>query len=892
MAGDVAQFLRNKFLASLSETESELSGAVLISDLGAIKDIVIAIDTRRLTGDYYCLFISVLLDLTDALTKCQVFSHEWKKHSHHKTHLVVFNHLSLRKICFVRKMKKRLAAIKRIFEAEFMKKEERIYNLRESSSRPDDPEENSEIELPVVEAEVVGFDEQLLKIGNFLLKSSPSSGAGFAAVGIVGMAGVGKTTLVREVLSWWMVLGKFSPIIWLCLSNIIKENKQVEEEIEVSIVKCMLSKLDHDAVADGDGIIQEEEEKTISSNNSGHLLAALLERLNQHLSGKSYLIVLDDVWHMNDFYSDLGQLLEVQEGDKKVGDRLSHGLPKGSGGAIIVTSRIPEVVETMVVPAQGSDKHYKSLIISLEPLDRESCWNIYQDTAFGYQQHLEKVENEIKDLCYGLPLAARTLAEIMSQNSQNFERTSPPYHKSEDLPYSFHIKKSPVLVFIDMSNRQQGEELIGKFCDLLTKEQVFGVLAKETKTYNNPETVLKDVYGTLEKLKQNGYYGLASEIQKKMRIIVVGQDEFVNWILGVICDLKLPESPSIAPVPPPTLKRCGINASFGWKGISNISPLRSFLVDVALAKPMKTDSWHFLIRMKDTQSFPTRLRHYWHEVEKATQGCPPPTAVTNPFRYGSSPKGGKQLATKCVPFPWAGIELLTSWLRDEDNPTLYRRFWHYLILKVGLGIREDLTSIAIVKVLNHLGQWEMLHIPRRINSICCLNLPIFGRSNDRWVAKNTMEDGKTPRILSFIDDGCLEVIGSEEQFSDKSRHRPLLDQVRGIRFEFIEGASGFVELGIDGGMLSLIPLGGLVEIEISYHCQVNFLALPNCPAKSIGDSSAASTFKVPHDGNTSKGDNESEETSTSEDYSEADDESQEASTSRIPYDDGNTSEDD
>ncbi|CAL8155531.1 unnamed protein product [Prunus armeniaca] len=48
-----------------------------------------------------------------------------------------------------------------------------------------------------------------------------------------------------------------------------------------------------------------------------------------------------------------------------------------------------------------------------------------------------------------------------------------------------------------------------------------------------------------------------------------------------------------------------------------------------------------------------------------TQGCPPPTAVTNPFRCGSSPKGGKQLATKCAPFPWAGIELPTSWLRDE-----------------------------------------------------------------------------------------------------------------------------------------------------------------------------------------------------------------------------------
>ncbi|KAI5339750.1 hypothetical protein L3X38_019022 [Prunus dulcis] len=66
MARDVAQFLQKKFLESLKDTESELSDAV-ISYLRAIKDIVIDIDTRRLTEDYCRSFIHVLLDLTDAL---------------------------------------------------------------------------------------------------------------------------------------------------------------------------------------------------------------------------------------------------------------------------------------------------------------------------------------------------------------------------------------------------------------------------------------------------------------------------------------------------------------------------------------------------------------------------------------------------------------------------------------------------------------------------------------------------------------------------------------------------------------------------------------------------------------------------------------------------------
>ncbi|ONI17714.1 hypothetical protein PRUPE_3G176000 [Prunus persica] len=301
-----------------------------------------------------------------------------------------------------------------------------------------------------------------------------------------------------------------------------------------------------------------------------------------------------------------------------------------------------------------------------------------------------------------------------------------------------------------------------------------------------------------------------------MRIIVVGGDDVINWILGVICDLKLPESPSIAPVPPPTLLKVwrlsydhyqyGIAASFGWKDISNLSSLRPFLVDVALAKTCRTDSWHCFIRMKHTQSstsqqqkphssFTDRLPHYLHEVRDV----------------------GK-----------------------ADIPTLYGRFWYYFMLTAHdpWGDSDDLTSVAIIKVLNHLGQWKVLHIPGcTINSICCLNTPIFRPREDRWFTNNTWDYGKTPKNPSFIDDGRLEVIGSVFQFMDRSRKWTLLDQVQGIRFEFIKGAEGHarwsVDISIDGAPEFDIPAVELVEIEISYQGQVNILAGPNCEARSI-----------------------------------------------------------
>ncbi|CAN6713656.1 unnamed protein product [Malus baccata var. baccata] len=45
---------------------------------------------------------------------------------------------------------------------------------------------------------------------------------------------------------------------------------------------------------------------------------------------------------------------------------------------------------------------------------------------------------------------------------------------------------------------------------------------------------------------------------------IVGGDDVVNWILGVICDLKLPESPFIVPISHQTENN--IPLSFGWVG--------------------------------------------------------------------------------------------------------------------------------------------------------------------------------------------------------------------------------------------------------------------------------------------------------------------------------------
>ncbi|KAA8525211.1 hypothetical protein F0562_006925 [Nyssa sinensis] len=92
---------------------------------------------------------------------------------------------------------------------------------------------------------------------------------------------------------------------------------------------------------------------------------------------------------------------------------LSHSLPKGSGGAIIVTSRLEEVASRMV----GEQN-----LVRLQPtLDAKACWSIFMDSIRRKEyltcdnvSAIEKMKDDIVDTCDGLPLAAITLAEIIS----------------------------------------------------------------------------------------------------------------------------------------------------------------------------------------------------------------------------------------------------------------------------------------------------------------------------------------------------------------------------------------------------------------------------------------------------------------------------------------------
>ncbi|KAA8525207.1 hypothetical protein F0562_006929 [Nyssa sinensis] len=137
-----------------------------------------------------------------------------------------------------------------------------------------------------------------------------------------GMGGVGKTVLANEV--FWRVECQFDLKLWIRLSHKLNpEDDDSRKEIVRKILEPFKETTNHASLDD------------------------LLHALYDNLRDRRYLIVLDNVWHESNWYANLNSLLQMDGASNS--SNLSHGLPKGSGCAIIVTSRLKKVAHGMVI---------------------------------------------------------------------------------------------------------------------------------------------------------------------------------------------------------------------------------------------------------------------------------------------------------------------------------------------------------------------------------------------------------------------------------------------------------------------------------------------------------------------------------------------------------------
>ncbi|XXG50594.1 hypothetical protein AAC387_Pa02g4574 [Persea americana] len=217
----------------------------------------------------------------------------------------------------------------------------------------------------VDESIVFGRVDDREKIVDLLRSDQSRAGNGVLVVPIVGMGGLGKTTLAQLVYNDERIESHFDLRAWACVSedfDLIRLTRAILESLTGSA--CHLTNLDPLQVA-----------------------------LANKLKGKRFLLVVDNVWNVSS--SDWDEL----RAPLMVG---------GRGSGILVTTRSQIVSSTMgtVLP------HF------LQGLSDVDCWSLFEQRAFlqgnsNAHPNLVPIGKEIVKKCKGLPLAVKTLAGLL-----------------------------------------------------------------------------------------------------------------------------------------------------------------------------------------------------------------------------------------------------------------------------------------------------------------------------------------------------------------------------------------------------------------------------------------------------------------------------------------------
>ncbi|XP_026431050.1 putative disease resistance protein RGA3 [Papaver somniferum] len=189
-----------------------------------------------------------------------------------------------------------------------------------------------------------------------------------SVVSIMGMGGLGKTSLAQMVYQDKSIETHFKQKMWVCVSDKFDVYRILKEILEsITGVSCG----DHSNVD------------------------VLARQVKKKLMGKNYLLVLDDLWN----------------GDAKAWEKLKEVLVNGGEGSkLLVTTRSQKVASIV-----GGKVH------NLQKLTDDACWSIMQKKnsfpgGAALTKNMSNIGRGIAKKCDGLPLAANFLGSLLYLN--------------------------------------------------------------------------------------------------------------------------------------------------------------------------------------------------------------------------------------------------------------------------------------------------------------------------------------------------------------------------------------------------------------------------------------------------------------------------------------------
>ncbi|RYR71516.1 hypothetical protein Ahy_A02g005767 [Arachis hypogaea] len=218
----------------------------------------------------------------------------------------------------------------------------------------------------VVSSDIFGRDNDKEEIIKLLLDDACHAESPVTVIPIVGMGGIGKTTLAQLVYSDVQVVKKFDTRVWVCVA---------ENSDPVHVTRTIIAALDS---------------RPCNMDNFDFLQSDLKEKL----IGKTFLVILDDIWNdQQDTWEDF--LRPFRYGN--------------NGSKILLTTRSEKVASVFVAP----NRHYQ-----LSLLSGKDCWSVFlkhSSVSTNSEQYatLEPIGKKIVEKCKGLPLAVKTLGGLL-----------------------------------------------------------------------------------------------------------------------------------------------------------------------------------------------------------------------------------------------------------------------------------------------------------------------------------------------------------------------------------------------------------------------------------------------------------------------------------------------
>ncbi|KAI5381670.1 hypothetical protein KIW84_023343 [Lathyrus oleraceus] len=252
----------------------------------------------------------------------------------------------------------------------------------------------------IVEERIYGRCEDKDRIVDFLVGDA-SGYEDLSIYPIVGLGGLGKTTLAQLIFNHERVVHHFELRIWVCVSEDFSLKRMIRAIIE---------------------------------STSGHTCAELdLEPLQRKLldllKGKKYLLVLDEVWD------------DEQENWLRLKSVLACGR---KGASILVTTRLLKVAAIMgTIPPHD-----------LSILSDTDCWELLKQRAFApneeEREELVVIGKEIVKKCWRVPLAAMALGSLLRFKRKEIEWLNVKESQLSELQGEDHVMSSLRLSYLDL----------------------------------------------------------------------------------------------------------------------------------------------------------------------------------------------------------------------------------------------------------------------------------------------------------------------------------------------------------------------------------------------------------------------------------------------------------